>query len=138
MKKAAALALLALAASAQAAELSPAFQCDRSPHDFVGTLINQRLIDARPHVDQRSLNTFRPLPGSHLTVFQYKVISVVGYQPDDSVFGEMPGASIPALYGVVVFGAPADVQASLNSAGYTRARIAHAGPHLTAIACRVD
>jgi hypothetical protein len=130
----AALALLALPALCHAYSLDDAFQCNVSAHDFVAPLVAQRLIDPRPEPSTR-IDSFRPLRGSHLTVLNFKVIRIYGYQPDDPIFAMPVLSSSPAVYGALVFGSVADVQASLNAIGST-AKAFHAGPHLTAIACR--
>lgn len=127
-------------AQAVAEPLDTVLDCRASPHAFVGNLIKGQQISAKPiHVEPDSVNAFKPVQGSDVTAFGFKVYAVLGYQAADPIFEK--GSSEPSakpLYGVVV-SAPTDA---------VEARLQNVGGHpivrqvvpmlLTAIVCEPD
>jgi hypothetical protein len=141
MKRSLFLALLftALPLTGHAAALDEWLTCKESAHDFISSLIEQKLIapDAT-RVEPNSINAFWPMHGQHLTAYGFSVFAIVGFQEDDPLFRTGSGKPIArSAYGAVVFGSQEKVQAALNEAGNT-AIVHHAGPMLTAIFCQQD
>ncbi len=100
-------------------ELDAQLDCKSNAHEFIAPLLNDRYIDPKPmHVEANSVNAFRPVHGSDLTAFGFRVYAVLGYEHDDDLFKQGSGQPItePA-YGVVVLGAVETVEARARAAG---------------------
>lgn len=134
-----ALSLAALPLTGHAAALDEALTCKESAHDFVSSLIDQKLIEPKAsRVESNSINAFWPAHGQHMTAYGFSVFAIVAYQQDDPLFRTGDGKPIArSAYGAVVFGTVAKVQAALDEAGNT-AIVHRAGPMLTAIFCQQD
>jgi hypothetical protein len=122
-----------------AAALDDALTCKESAHDFVSSLMDQNLIDAKPmKVESNSINAFWPAHGQKLTAYGFSVFAIVGFQQDDPLFQTGKGKPIArSAYGAVVVATQGKVQAALDAVGNT-AIVYHAGPLLTAIFCQQD
>lgn len=133
------LLLAALPLTGHAAALDESLTCKESAHDFVSSLIDQKLIEPKAsRVESNSINAFWPVRGQHMTAYGFNVFAIVGFQQDDPLFRTGDGKPIArSAYGAVVFGSVAKVQAALTEAGNT-AIVHHAGPMLTAIFCKQD
>lgn len=134
-----ALFLAALPLAGHAAALDEWLTCKASAHDFVSSLIEQKLIAPEAsRVEPNSINAFWPIHGQHMTAYGFNVFAIVGFQQDDPLFRTGSGKPIArSAYGAVVFGSQEKVQAALTEAGNT-AIVHHAGPMLTAIFCKQD
>ncbi|MFM0738707.1 hypothetical protein PQQ51_15815 [Paraburkholderia xenovorans] len=106
-------------ASCHAGPLDPQLDCQSSPHDFIGPLLDNQSIDSKPmRIEANSVNAFRPTRGSNLTAFGFHVYAVFGYQQNDPMF--KPGSGTPiksATYGVVVSGPSSSVETRVRGAG---------------------
>ncbi|MGO4330065.1 hypothetical protein AB4Z48_30995 [Cupriavidus sp. 2TAF22] len=128
--------LAAVPALGSAAPLDTMLACGDTPHKFVATLQQQRLIDASPmRVEDNSVNAFWPTSDAGMTVLGRSVFAVFGYQPRDSLFKAGKGTPLDKpLYGVAVVGNTDAIAKALSAAG-SKARAEHAAPLITAIIC---
>ncbi len=87
-------------------------------------------------VEANSINAFRPIRGSNLTAFGFRVYAVLGYEHDDAIFRKGSGEPISdSAYGVVVNGPAETVESRVREAG-SRAIVKQVVPLLiTAILC---
>jgi hypothetical protein len=122
-------------ASAYAEDLQ--FSCGSTAHDFVGSLVDRHDIRSKPmHVQPNSVNAFRPMHHD-LTAFGFRVIAILGYQPDDPLF--VPGSGTPSaqsMYGAVVSASQDDVQSRLSQIGMKDATVNESIPMMTAVLCQ--
>ena len=116
--------LAALAASlaplpGHAHALDDQLDCKSTGHAFISTLLNDQYIDPKPmRVEANSVNVFRPVRGSTLTAFGYRVYAVLGYQHNDEMFKQGTGQPVAdSAYGVVIFGPLEAVQTRAHEAG---------------------
>jgi len=117
--------------------LDAQFDCKARPHAFIGQLINNQYIAPNPmHVEANSVNAFRPVHGSDITAFGFRVSAVIGYEQDDGLFKKGSGHVVTGpLYGAVLSAPSAAVETRLREAG------SHATVHtvvpllLTAVIC---
>ncbi|WP_434114588.1 hypothetical protein [Paraburkholderia caffeinilytica] len=117
--------------------LDAQLDCQSSPHDFIAPLLNEQSIDPKPmRVEADSVNAFRPTRGSNLTAFGFRVYAVFGYEQDDPMFKKGSGRPVESsIYGVVVTGSTASVEARVRQAG-SKAVIHEVMPLvLTAVFC---
>lgn len=93
--------------------------CRSSAHAFIAPLLEHQYIDPQPmHVETNSVNAFRPVHGSNLTAFGFRVYAVLGFEPDDALFKRGSGQPLPGSpYGVVVRGSAEAVAARTREAG---------------------
>ena len=145
MRKVAVHALIALAtggvmstpALCRAYELDPQLDCKSNAHDYISQLLNSRYIEPNPmRVEANSINAFRPIRGSNLTAFGFRVYAVLGYEHDDAIFRKGDGEPISdSAYGVVVNGPAETVESRVREAG-SRAIVKQVVPLLiTAVLC---
>ena len=120
-----------------ASTLDDQLGCGVSAHDFVGSLVQQQLIDPKPmRVENNSINAFWPTSGVDLKAFGFRVFAIVGFEKGDPMFRPGNGAPIAnSAYGAVVFGGTDKVQAEVNAA-HSTAVVHHVAPHVTAIFCK--
>lgn len=87
-------------------------------------------------VDKNSVNAFRPVHGSDMTAFGFRVYAVLGYEPDDGMFRKGHGQALASpLYGAVL-SAPSDsVELRVRAAGSTATVHAVIPMLLTAVIC---
>lgn len=132
-----ALLFAALPLVGHAATLDDSLTCKMSAHDFIGGLVDQNLIDAKPmKVEDNSINAFWPAHGQGLTAYGFSVFAIVGFQQDDPLFHTGSGKPIArSAFGAVVVGTRGKVEAAVRAAG-SSAIVYHAGPLLTAIFCQ--
>jgi hypothetical protein len=99
--------------------LDDQLDCKSSAHAFVAALLDDQYIDPNPmRVEANSVNVFRPVRGSDLTAFGYRVYAVLGYQHDDEMFRRGSGQPVgDSAYGVVIFGPSETVEARARQAG---------------------
>jgi hypothetical protein len=99
--------------------LDDQLDCKSSAHAFVAALLDDQYIDPNPmRVETNSVNVFRPVRGSDLTAFGYRVYAVLGYQHDDEMFRQGSGQPVgDSAYGVVIFGPSETVEARARQAG---------------------
>ncbi|ASW01718.1 hypothetical protein [Paraburkholderia aromaticivorans] len=117
--------------------LDAQFDCQSRPHDFIGQLIDDKYIEPNPmRVDTNSVNAFKPVHGSDMTAFGFRVYAVLGYEPDDGMFKKGRGEALAGpLYGAVLSGPSESVQARVLAAGST-AKVHMVIPFLlTAVIC---
>ncbi|AFQ51720.1 hypothetical protein PI86_12695 [Burkholderia sp. A9] len=115
----AALASALLPISSYAYELDPQLDCRSNAHAFIAPLLKDRYIDPKPmRVEANSVNAFRPVHGSNLTAFGFRVYAVLGYERGDALFKRGEGQPITdSAYGAVVIGAADSVEAQARQAG---------------------
>jgi hypothetical protein len=122
---------------AHAYALDAQFDCRARPHAFIGQLINSHYINPNPmHVDENSVNAFRPAHGNDITAFGFRVYAVIGYEKDDGLFKKGPGRALTGpLYGVVLSAPSEAVESRLREAG-SNATVRTVIPMLlTAVVC---
>ncbi len=127
MRKVAVHALIALAAGVvvftpvlcHAYELDPQLDCRSNAHDYISQLLNSQSIESKPmRVEANSINAFRPIRGSNLTAFGFRVYAVLGYEHDDAIFRKGSGEPISdSAYGAVVNGPAETVESRVREAG---------------------
>jgi hypothetical protein len=101
--------------------LDAQFDCQARPHDFIGQLIEDKYIEPNPmRIDTNSVNAFRPVHGSDMTAFGFRVYAVLGYEPDDEMFKKGRGQALAGpLYGAVLSAPSESVEKRLRAAGST-------------------
>jgi hypothetical protein len=99
--------------------LDEQLDCKSSAHEFVGALLDEQYIDPDPmRVEANSVNVFRPVHGSDLMAFGYRVYAVLGYQQDDGMFRQGSGRPVgDSAYGVILFGPSETVEVRARQAG---------------------
>ena len=99
--------------------LDDQLDCKSTGHAFISSLLDDQYIDPNPmRVEANSVNVFRPLRGSNLTAFGYRVYAVLGYQHNDQMFKQGTGQPVAdSAYGVVIFGPLEAVQTRAHDAG---------------------
>ncbi|MDE1180328.1 hypothetical protein [Paraburkholderia sp.] len=106
-------------AAADAQELDAHLDCKSNAHTFISSLLTDAVIEPKPmRVEKNSVNAFRPVRGTKLTAFGFRVYAVVGYEQGDDMF--KPGSGEPLshpVYGVVVSGSMDKVTQRVKSAG---------------------
>lgn len=104
-----------------ATPLESQLDCKSSAHNFVAPLVADKSIDARPmRVESNSVNAFRPVKGSELTAYGFRVYAVLGYEQGDDMFQHGSGQPVSdSSYGVVVLGASESVEAKVRASGST-------------------
>ena len=112
-------------AGAFAYALDAEFDCKAQPHEFISELVSKGYIEPNPmRVEANSVNAFRPVHGSDLTAFGFRVYAVLGYEQDDSLFKKGNGKALDGpLYGVVLSGPSDTVEMRIREAG--SAAVAH-------------
>lgn len=71
-------------------------------------------------VDMNSVNAFRPVHGSDMTAFGFRVYAVLGYEPDDGMFKKGRGQALASpLYGAVLSAPSESVESRVRAAGST-------------------
>ncbi|CAG4897522.1 hypothetical protein [Paraburkholderia saeva] len=118
-------------------ELDPQLDCKSNAHDFISQLLNSQYIEPNPmRVEANSINAFRPIHGSNLTAFGFRVYAVLGYERDDAIFKQGSGEPISdSAYGAVVNGPAETVESRVREAG-SQAVVKQVVPLLvTAILC---
>ncbi|RKP45167.1 hypothetical protein [Trinickia fusca] len=125
--------------SACAVDLDAPLHCDRSAHDFVSKLLDDKLIEPQPmHVEDNSINAFNPASGASLSAFGFHVFAIVGFEKDDPIFRPGDGKMLSrSAYGAVVLGSTEKVRAAVEGA-HSPAIVHHVGPFITAIFCDRD
>lgn len=118
--------------------LDAQLDCSSTGHDFVAPLIASGAIRSKPmRVEANSVNAFHTV--RTLSAYGFSVFVVLGYQQGDPLLALGSGTPIAAWsYGVVVRGAPDEVEARARAAG-SRATVVAAlplVPLLTAIVCK--
>jgi hypothetical protein len=110
---------------AHAYSLDAEFDCKAQPHDFISGLVSKGYIEPTPmRVEANSVNAFRPVHGSDLTAFGFRVYAVLGYEQDDTMFKKGDGKAIDGpLYGVVLSGPSDTVEMRVRESG--SAAVAH-------------
>lgn len=105
----------------EATPLDSQLDCKSSAHRFIAPLVADKSIDARPmRVESNSVNAFKPMQGSQLTAYGFRVFAVLGYQQDDDMFKRGSGQPVSdSSYGVVVLGAAETVEAKVRESGST-------------------
>jgi hypothetical protein len=133
----AAFALPGAPAHAQPTAIEAQLDCKSSAHDFIAPLIENNQIESKPmRVEPNSVNAFRPVKGSALTAYGFKVYVALGYQRDDPIFQHGKGQPISdSAYGVVVWGGDDEVAQKVHAAG-SDADVHHVAPFITAIFCK--
>ncbi|MFM0624828.1 hypothetical protein [Paraburkholderia xenovorans] len=124
-------------AASHAYALDDQFDCRARPHAFITQLIDDKYIESNPmRVDKNSVNAFRPVHGSDMTVFGFRVYAVLGYEPDDGMFKKGRGQALAGpLYGVVLSAPSESVETRVRAAGST-AKVHSVIPLLlTAVIC---
>jgi hypothetical protein len=145
MRKVAVHALIVLATGGamltpvlcRAYELDPQLDCKSNAHDYISQLLNSRYIEPEPmRVEANSINAFRPIRGSNLTAFGFRVYAVLGYEHDDTIFKKGGGEPISdSAYGAVVNGPAETVESRVRATG-SKAIVKQVVPLLvTAILC---
>ncbi|MFM0339194.1 hypothetical protein [Paraburkholderia fungorum] len=117
--------------------LDAQFDCRARPHTFIGELIDDGYIESKPmHVDTNSVNAFRPVHGSDMTVFGFRVYVVLGYEQDDEMFKQGHGKALAApIYGAVLSAPSEAVETRVREAG-SNATVRSVIPLLlTAVVC---
>lgn len=117
--------------------LDAQFDCQAHPHAFIENLIDNNYIESAPmRVDKNSVNAFRPVHGSDMTAFGFRVYAVLGYEPDDGMFRKGRGQALASpLYGAVL-SAPSDsVELRVRAAGSTATVHTVVPLLLTAVIC---
>jgi hypothetical protein len=117
--------------------LDAQFDCQAHPHAFIANLIDNKYIESNPmRVDKNSVNAFRPVHGSDITAFGFRVYAVLGYEPDDDMFRKGRGQALAnPLYGAVL-SAPSDtVESRVRAAGSTATVHSVVPLLLTAVIC---
>ncbi|EIF34939.1 hypothetical protein BCh11DRAFT_02748 [Burkholderia sp. Ch1-1] len=101
--------------------LDAQFDCQAHPHEFIGQLIDDKYIEANPmRIDTNSVNAFRPVRGSDITAFGFRVYAVLGYEPDDEMFKKGRGQALAGpLYGAVLSAPSESVEKRVRAAGST-------------------
>jgi hypothetical protein len=124
-------------APAHAQPIEAQLDCKSSAHDFIAPLIESNQIESKPmRVEPNSVNAFRPVKGSALTAYGFKVYVALGYQKDDPLFQHGKGQPISdSAYGVVVWGGDDEVAQKVHAAG-SDADVHHVAPFITAIFCK--
>lgn len=114
--------------------------CKSTGHAFITSLLNDQSIDPKPmRVEANSVNVFRPMRGSNLTAFGYRVYAVLGYQHDDELFKQGTGQPVAdSAYGVVIFGPLEAVQSRAHEAGSVAVIKAVVPLVLTAVFCSAN
>lgn len=109
------------APASNAYALDAQFDCRARPHAFITQLIDDKYIESDPmRVDTNSVNAFRPVHGSDMTVFGFRVYAVLGYEPDDDMFRKGRGKALAnPLYGVVLSAPSESVESRVRAAGST-------------------
>lgn len=136
-----ALCLATPALSFAAISVDKPMRCEMTATQFFQPLVQRRLISARPYYVEDSVNFFRPANWAFGTkdgdmfAFGMKVVAVFGYASGQMIFTRGPGTEPPDTYGVTVKEGIANVQATLNSEGATRARTRRISTNETAIYC---
>lgn len=123
--------------SSYAYALDSQLDCRSNAHAFIAPLLTDRYIDPSPmRGEGNSINAFRPVHGSNLTAFGFRVYAVLGYEHDDALFKRGDAQPIAdSAYGAVVIGAAESVEAHARQAG-SGAVIHQVAPLLlTAIFC---
>ncbi|MGF6753646.1 hypothetical protein [Paraburkholderia sp. GAS334] len=129
MRKVAVHALIVLAAGGamlapalcRAYELDSQLDCKSNPHDYISQLLNSQYIEPEPmRVEANSINAFRPIRGSNLTAFGFRVYAVLGYERNDAIFRKGSGEPISnSAYGAVVNGPAETVESRVRATGST-------------------
>ncbi len=123
--------------AAHAFALDPQFDCQARPHTFIEQLIDDGYIESNPmHVDTNSVNAFRPVHGSDMTAFGFRVYVVLGYEQDDEMFRKGHGKALSApIYGAVLSAPSEAVETRVREAG-SNATVRSVIPLLlTAVVC---
>ncbi|WP_341315149.1 hypothetical protein WN982_07760 [Paraburkholderia sp. IMGN_8] len=99
--------------------LDSQLDCRSNAHAFIAPLLKDRYIDPSPmRVEANSVNAFRPVHGSNLTAFGFRVYAVLGYEHDDALFKHGDGHPVTdSAYGVVVIGPTESVEAHAHQTG---------------------
>ena len=105
--------------ASHAYELDAQFDCQARPHAFIEQLIDEKYIASTPnYVDTHSVNAFRPVHGSDVTAFGFRVYAVLGYEPDDEMFKKGKGTALTSpLYGAVLSAPSEAVEERVRAAG---------------------
>lgn len=131
------LGLCLYATASQAHAIDAQFDCHARPHAFINELIDNKFIEPIPmHVEANSVNAFRPVHGSDMTAFGFRVYAVLGYEPDDDLFRKGQGQALAnPLYGAVLSGPSETVKSRVSAAG-SNATVRMVVPMLlTAVVC---
>lgn len=117
--------------------LDAQFDCQERPHAFIGQLIDSGYIESNPmHVDVNSVNAFRPVHGSDITAFGFRVYAVLGYEQDDEMFRKGHGQALAGpIYGVVLSAPSEAVETRVREAGSSAAVHMVIPLLLTAVLC---
>ncbi|WP_144140620.1 hypothetical protein [Paraburkholderia sp. BCC1884] len=107
--------------TSHAYSLDAQFDCQAHPHAFIGQLIDDKYIEPDPmRVDSNSVNAYRPVHGSDMTAFGFRVYAVLGYEPDDGMFKKGRGTALASpLYGAVLSAPSEAVESRVKAAGST-------------------
>lgn len=100
----ASLALYAYSVARHANTLDLALGCQPGAHAFIEQLSSTRLIDVTPmRIDENSVNALRPMQGTTLMAFGFRMFAVFSYEQDQPMFKQGRGAPVKhSTYAVVV------------------------------------
>ncbi|GGD55894.1 hypothetical protein [Caballeronia grimmiae] len=130
-------AFTASASLAHATAIESQLDCKSTPHDFIAPLQKEGLLEKKAmRVEPNSINAFKPVKGTVMTAYGFKVYALVAYQKDDPLFRQGKGEPIgDAAYGAVVWGGDDEVEQRVREAG-SDAVVHHVAPFITAIFCK--